>query len=125
MANSLPRRRRLDRRLRGTRCTARHKAYPYARFGRSPTATFWGTAVGYLLAQVWFFALGILFLLSIGSGDVIAALLAVPVGLLAMAVLVVDETDEVFANLYSAGVSLKNAAPGLPGRSTRRFGRPA
>src|SRR5215218_3121847 len=35
----------------------------YARFGRSPTATFWGTAVGYLLAQVWFFALGILFLL--------------------------------------------------------------
>src|SRR5918995_1840421 len=88
----------------------------YARFGRSAGATFWGTAVGYLLAQVWFFALGILFLLSIGQGDVIAALLAVPVGLLAMAVLVVDETDEVFANLYSAGVSLKNAAPGLPGR---------
>ena len=46
----------------------------------------------------------------------IAALLAVPVGLLALAVLVVDETDEVFANLYSAGVSLKNAAPRLPGR---------
>ncbi|MGH2815188.1 MAG: cytosine permease, partial [Actinomycetota bacterium] len=88
----------------------------YARFGRSATATFWGTAAGYLLAQVWFFALGVLFLLSIGSGDVIAALLAVPVGLVAMAVLVVDETDEVFANLYSAGVSLKNAAPGLPGR---------
>jgi nucleobase:cation symporter-1, NCS1 family len=38
------------------------------------------------------------------------------VGLVAMAVLVVDETDEVFANLYSAGVSLKNAAPRLPGR---------
>ena len=88
----------------------------YARFGRSAGSTFWGTAVGYLLAQVWFFALGVLFLLSIGQGDVIAALLAVPVGLLAMAVLVVDETDEVFANLYSAGVSLKNAAPGLPGR---------
>src|SRR5918992_1527518 len=88
----------------------------YARFGRSAGATFWGTAVGYLLAQVWFFALGILFLLSIGQGDVIAALLAVPVGLLAMAVLVVDETDEVFANLSSAGVSLKNAAPRLPGR---------
>src|SRR5215207_9515333 len=88
----------------------------YARFGRSAGATFWGTAVGYLLAQVWFFALGVLFLLSIGQGDVIAALLAVPVGLLAMAVLVVDETDEVFANLYSAGVSLKNAAPRLPGR---------
>jgi len=88
----------------------------YARFGRSAGATFWGTGIGYLLAQVWFFALGVLFLLGIGQGDVIAAVLAVPVGLLAMAILVVDETDEVFANLYSAGVSLKNAAPRLPGR---------
>jgi NCS1 family nucleobase:cation symporter-1 len=89
----------------------------YARFGRSAGTTFWGTAAGYFLAQVWFFALGILFLLSIGQGDVIAALLAVPVGLVAMAVLAVDETDEVFANLYSATVSLKNAAPRLPGRA--------
>jgi nucleobase:cation symporter-1, NCS1 family len=31
-------------------------------------------------------------------------------------VLVVDEADEVFANLYSTGVSLQNAAPRLPGR---------
>jgi NCS1 family nucleobase:cation symporter-1 len=88
----------------------------YARFGRSAGDTFWGTATGYFLAQVWFFALGILFLVGIGGGDVIAAVLAVPVGLVAMAVLMVDETDEVFANLYSAGVSLKNAAPRLPGR---------
>ena len=72
----------------------------YARFGRSATTTFWGTAAGYLVAQVWFFALGVLFLLSIGAGDVIAALLAVPVGLVAMAVLVVDETDEVLSLIH-------------------------
>jgi putative hydroxymethylpyrimidine transporter CytX len=88
----------------------------YARFGRSAQATFWGTAVGYFLAQVWFYALGVLFLLGIGHGDVIAAVVAVPVGLLAMAVLLVDEADEVFANLYSTGVSLQNALPRLPGR---------
>jgi nucleobase:cation symporter-1, NCS1 family len=88
----------------------------YARFGRSARATFWGTATGYFLAQVWFYALGILFLLGIGHGDVIAAVVAVPAGLLAMAVLVVDEADEVFANLYSTGVSLQNALPRLPGR---------
>jgi len=35
---------------------------------------------------------------------------------LAMVVLVVDEADEVFANLYSTVVSLQNAAPRLPGR---------
>jgi nucleobase:cation symporter-1, NCS1 family len=88
----------------------------YARFGRSTRATFLGTSGGYFLAQVWFYALGVLFLLGIGQGDVIAAVVAVPVGLVAMAVLVVDEADEVFANLYSAGVSLQNAAPRLPGR---------
>jgi NCS1 family nucleobase:cation symporter-1 len=88
----------------------------YARFGRSARATFWGTGAGYFLAQVWFYALGVLFLLGIGQGDVIAAVVAVPAGLLAMAVLVVDEGDEVFANLYSAGVSLQNAVPRLPGR---------
>src|SRR5215218_7352117 len=88
----------------------------YARFGRSARATFWGTGAGYFLAQVWFYALGVLFLLGIGHGDVIAAVVAVPAGLLAMAVLVVDEGDEVFANLYSAGVSLQNAVPRLRGR---------
>jgi nucleobase:cation symporter-1, NCS1 family len=88
----------------------------YARFGRSTRATFWGTGAGYFLAQVWFFALGVLFLLGIGHGDVIAAVVTVPAGLLAMAVLVVDETDEVFANLYSTAVSLQNALPRLPGR---------
>jgi nucleobase:cation symporter-1, NCS1 family len=88
----------------------------YARFGRSTRATFWGTATGYFLAQVWFYALGVLFLLGIGHGDVIAAVVAVPAGLLAMAVLVVDEADEVFANLYSTAVSLQNALPRLPGR---------
>jgi nucleobase:cation symporter-1, NCS1 family len=84
----------------------------YARLGRSARATFWGTSAGYFLAQVWCYALGVLFLLGIGHGDV----LAVPVGLGAMAVLVVDEADEVFANLYSTGVSLQNALPRLPGR---------
>jgi nucleobase:cation symporter-1, NCS1 family len=88
----------------------------YARFGRTARATFWGTGIGYFLAQVWFYALGIVFLLGIGQGDVIAAVVAVPAGLLAMAVLVVDEGDEVFANLYSTGVSLQNAVPRLPGR---------
>ncbi|HYY79193.1 MAG TPA: cytosine permease [Actinomycetes bacterium] len=88
----------------------------YARFGRSARATFWGAGVGYLVAQLWFSALGILFLLAIGQGDVIAAVVAVPAGVVAMAVLVVDETDEVFANVYSTGVSLQNALPRLPGR---------
>ncbi len=88
----------------------------YARFGRSAPAAFWGTSLGYFVAQVWFYALGIVFLLAIGQGDVLAAVIAVPVGLVALLVLVVDETDEVFANVYSTGVSLQNALPRLPGR---------
>jgi putative hydroxymethylpyrimidine transporter CytX len=96
----------------------------YARFSRSARAAFWGTSAGYFLAQVWCYALGILFLLGIGHGDVIAAVVAVPVGLLAMVALVVDEADEVFANLYSTVVSLQNAAPRYPaGGSPSSSGR--
>ncbi len=88
----------------------------YARFGRSARSAFWGTGLGYLVAQVWFYALGILFLLAIGQGDVIAAVVAVPVGVVAMALLAVDEADEAFANVYSTAMSLLNALPRLPGR---------
>jgi purine-cytosine permease-like protein len=41
----------------------------------------------------------------------VAAVLAVPAGLLALAILTVDETDEAFANIYSASVSIQNAFP--------------
>jgi NCS1 family nucleobase:cation symporter-1 len=65
------------------------------------------------------FALGVLALAAYGRGgmDVIGALLAVPLGLLALLLLVVLELDEAFANIYSTAISAQNIA----GRIDRRI----
>jgi putative hydroxymethylpyrimidine transporter CytX len=86
----------------------------YTRFARRPGAAVWGTAIGYWVANVWFYALGALVLLAAQvtqepKGFVEAiALLAGPLALL---VLLVDETDEAWADLYSCAVSVQNVFP--------------
>lgn len=86
-------------------------AADYTRFASRPGHAFWGTASGYLIANVWFYALGALFLLTLQAGDLIQAVLAIPAGGLALIILLVDETDEAFANIYSTSVSLQNLLP--------------
>ncbi|MCS7172616.1 MAG: putative hydroxymethylpyrimidine transporter CytX [Armatimonadetes bacterium] len=83
----------------------------YTRFGSDPRAAFWGTALGYGLANFWFYALGALFMLALRAEDLIAAVLAIPAGAVALGILLVDETDEAFANIYSTSVSLQNLWP--------------
>jgi putative hydroxymethylpyrimidine transporter CytX len=89
----------------------------YSRFARRPPAAFWGTGLGYLVANVWFYGLGAVILLAArvsqeprGFVEAIA-LLAGPLVLL---ILLVDETDEAWADLYSCAVSIQNAFPAAP-----------
>ncbi len=95
----------------------------YTRFARTGRSAFWGTGIGYFLAHVWFFVIGVLLALGGPGADpgkppaFIAALLAIPVGWLAMLILAMDETDEAFANIYSASVSVQNALPRLSQRA--------
>jgi nucleobase:cation symporter-1, NCS1 family len=95
-------------------------AADYTRFARSGRAAFWGTAVGYLVPLVWLYGLGALLFLSQGLADTTALLTAVAAGgigsALALLALTVDETDEPFANVYSAAVSLQNLIPRAPQR---------
>lgn len=94
-------------------------AADYTRFARTRRAAFAGTAVGYGIAQAWFYLLGVLLILSKVAENpadptaFVGAVLAVPAGLLALGILAVDETDEAFANIYSASVSTQNAFPRL------------
>jgi putative hydroxymethylpyrimidine transporter CytX len=89
----------------------------YTRFSRTRRAGFWGTAVGYGVAHAWFYMLGVLLILSGNAKHpddpvgFIGAVLAIPAGVIALAILAVDETDEAFANVYSASVSTQNLAP--------------
>jgi putative hydroxymethylpyrimidine transporter CytX len=85
-------------------------AADYTRHNRTARGAFTGAGVGYGIATVAMFTLGVLALAAYGSSglDVVDALLAVPLGALAVVVLVVVELDEAFANLYSTAVSAQN-----------------
>lgn len=90
-------------------------AADYARHSRSGRAAFVGASVGYGAATAVFFTVGVLALSAydVSPGfDVITALLALPLAGVALLVLLVDELDEAFANLYSTAVSAQNLRPG-------------
>jgi putative hydroxymethylpyrimidine transporter CytX len=95
-------------------------AADYTRFSRRGRGAFWGTALGYLVPNVWLYALGAVLLLSRGLSDAPSVLTAIAGGGAAAAVallaLGVDETKEPFANVYSAAVSLQNVVPRVPQR---------
>ena len=85
----------------------------YSRHSRTPRDAFVGTSVGYGASSALFFVLGVLAVAGHvgGNGDVIDALLAIPAGALALIILVVDEVDEAFANVYSTAISAQNVLP--------------
>ena len=97
----------------------------YSRMARSRQTAFWGTGLGYFGSHVWFYALGALLALSAtvpsDPSAPIAPLLTTIAGLtagwVALLVLLVAETDEGFANIYSAAVSAQNIWPRLGQRT--------
>jgi len=93
----------------------------YTRFSTGRRAAFWGTGLGYLFPTLFQFGFGAILVLSHPAIDgPTAVLTTVAAGgvasLLALLALTVDETDEAFANVYSAAVSLQNLAPDVPQR---------
>jgi NCS1 family nucleobase:cation symporter-1 len=91
----------------------------YNRFARTPGESFRGTFVGYLVANVWFYLLGFMFVMSAATGhaaegtDLVVAVLTLTGGAVALILVLLDETDNVFADIYSASVSVQNVFPAL------------
>jgi nucleobase:cation symporter-1, NCS1 family len=83
-------------------------AADYSRHSRTRSAAFWGASLGYGLAAVGYYILGVLAVVNLGATDVIAALVALPAGAVALGILLVDEVDEAFANIYSTTMSVQN-----------------
>ena len=90
-------------------------AADYTRFSRDRAGAFWGTGVGYFVPDVWLFGLGAVLFFSRDLTDPAALPAAVVAGgaaaALALFALLVTETDEAFANVYSTAVSLQNLMP--------------
>ena len=93
-------------------------AADYTRFSKTRRAGGLGTGVGYFVPDAWLLALGVVLVLSRDLSDPAALPAAVVAGgfaaILALFALLVTETDEAFANTYSAAVSLQNLAPRAP-----------
>ena len=77
----------------------------YSRFGRSTGAAARGGALGYFLANVWFLGLGATYALASGGQTSIAVTLALAGGGLALLMILLDETDNAFADIHSAAIS--------------------
>ncbi len=88
----------------------------YNRFGRGARGAAWGTFTGYFITNVWSFALGALIILTaqLNQGPKeFATAVALSAGALALLILLVDETHNAWADLYSAAVSTQNIFPHL------------
>jgi nucleobase:cation symporter-1, NCS1 family len=85
----------------------------YTRFARTRRGAALGTYAGYAVGNLWFYALGALLVLGAGLNDATPAGLAQAMASLAggwivLLTLLVGETDEAFADIYSAAVSAQN-----------------
>ncbi|MFT4255154.1 MAG: putative hydroxymethylpyrimidine transporter CytX [Caulobacter sp.] len=94
----------------------------YTRFGRTPGGMFRGSLAGYVLANIWFMGLGAAYALAAGGEGLLLSALAAAGGGIALLLIVVDETDNAFADLHSAAVSTATLVPVRPARLALAFG---
>jgi NCS1 family nucleobase:cation symporter-1 len=94
----------------------------YNRFARSGVSSAAGTFWGYAVGNMWFYALGALLVVGAGLSDVSpkglgTAIAALAGGWVVLLALLVGESDEAFADIYSAAVSGQNLRARIPQRS--------
>lgn len=95
----------------------------YSRFGRSDRGAFAGSGLGYLLANTWFYGLGVLLVATVTLGDlsnpavaIAGAIIVFTAGWLALLATLAVETDQAFADIYSAAVTAQNVFSRIPQR---------
>jgi len=92
----------------------------YARFGKSGRGAFSGTWVGYAVANVWCYALGVMVAsVSAPGAELVGTLLLAQGGLIALSLILVDEIDNAYGDVYSGAVSSHSL---LPQTSIRAWG---
>ena len=92
----------------------------YARHGRSGNSTLRGTWIGYAIANAWCYALGVLVAnVSEPGAPLVTALLLAQGGLLALGLILLDELDNAYGDVYSGAVSASSLRPAW---SVRQWG---
>jgi putative hydroxymethylpyrimidine transporter CytX len=86
----------------------------YARFGKSGKGSFSGTWIGYAVANIWCYALGVMVAsISAPDADLVNTLLLAQGGLIALSLILVDEIDNAYGDVYSGAVSSHSLLPKL------------
>lgn len=83
----------------------------YARYGRNGRSAMAGTWIGFGIANIWCYALGVLVALVLPSTDLVAALLLAQGGLIALSLVLLDEVDNAYGDAYSGAVSAHSLLP--------------
>ena len=92
----------------------------YARHGKSGKSAMSGTWLGYALANIWCYALGVMIVTAATPGtDLVTALLLAQGGLIALGFILFDEIDNAYGDVYSGAVSTHSL---LPNWSIRQWG---
>lgn len=78
----------------------------YARYGRSPRSTLSGTWIGYAVANLWCYALGVVIVATAAAdADLMATMLLAQGGLVALGIILIDEVDNAYGDVHSGAVS--------------------
>lgn len=91
----------------------------YARHGRDGGSALRGTWLGYALANMWCYGLGVLVALTLPSEDLVTALLLAQGGLIALSLILLDEVDNAYGDTYSGAMAAHSVHPRW---SLRRWG---
>lgn len=87
--------------------------------GRGGRGAFGGTWLGYSIANIWCYSLGVLVALTAPGSDLVTALLLAQGGLIALGIILIDEVDNAYGDLYAGSVAGHSL---LPRWSARRWG---
>ncbi|WP_137921505.1 cytosine permease [Hydrogenophaga sp. 2FB] len=84
----------------------------YARHGKRAATTLGGTWLGYALANIWCYALGVMVVSTVEPGtNLVGALLLAQGGLIALGLILLDEMDNAYGDAHSGAVSLHSLRP--------------
>lgn len=91
----------------------------FSRHGRDGRSAFGGTWLGYAIANIWCYALGVLVVSTAPGPDLVAALLMAQGGLIAVGLILIDEVDNAYGDVYSGSVAGHSL---MPQWSVRQWG---
>ncbi|HLA18206.1 MAG TPA: cytosine permease [Dehalococcoidia bacterium] len=83
----------------------------YARRGKDAAGAFVGSFAGFFVASVWLGFLGVVYLPAVETADISGFVVGMKLGLGALVILLLLQTDEVFAGVHSAGLALRTLVP--------------